>query len=289
MTPILFYFVIPSGLDYTYAIAFALSLVTYFLAPLMRSIPKDEIAGWAIVLRNDALISMIAIGSVSALQALMKYVSAIVTSGLPPSFTSNPTDAYLVILTQLGTIDGVLVLLIGAVSAIPLLSGVGVLLGNMLGSLAMFVTNSIVLWSIIQLLSNTLQTLFLTFWGLGLIAWSMPYRIGRTLGSHILASMMVLSIGLPLAAPAALWVEQQLATHAIQKEFENFAGRLTSNPLLILKLMSHLTMLVGKLIASVLIALLIFPLIYLSALGFLIRGLATLMGGSSPGLVLIPR
>lgn len=270
-------------------VAFALSGLTFFLSPLMMTIPKIEIARWGVILRNDSIISMIAIGTVSSVQLLLGFVQKMVAEAAGSSLTS-PSLAFAAIMGQLVTIDAALVAIVGIVSAIPNFQGFSILLGHMLGPSISAVTGAIVLWSAIQSLSNVMPTLFLTLFSVGLCLWSIPFRIGRQVGAFIVSLAMVLFVGLPLAAPVALWLEGYVFTSNDLNNLSGFASTIPKNvssPNFLTNLLAaKLADLIARVLAGIVIALIVFPMVFLGFLGFITRSVAVLIGGSTKTLFL---
>ena len=264
-------------------VAFALSGLTFFLSALMMTLQKRELVAWGMLLRNDSIIAMIAIGTVSSIQLLLEFVQKMIT-GSAGSALATPASAYVMIMGQLVGIDAALIAIVALVSAVPNLQGFSILLGHMLGPSISAVTGSIVLWTVLQAISNVMPTLFLTLFSAGLCLWSTPFRIGRQAGSSIMSLAMVLFVGLPLAAPSAIWIESYVMTSSDLNNLTGAADSLHSsilNPNFLSNLIiTNLAELIARVLSGLVIALIIFPVMFLALLGFFTRSLAVLLGGS---------
>lgn len=265
-------------------VAFALSGLTFFISPLMMTLQKKELVAWGMILRNDSIIAMIAIGSVSSIQLLLEFVQKLITESAGSSFLT-PDASYGIIMAQLVGIDAALITIVGLVSAVPTLQGFSILLGNMLGPAISTVTGSIILWTVLQVMSKIVPILFLTLFSVGLVLWSMPFRIGRQAGSSIISLAMVLFVGLPLAAPAAIWIENYVMTSSDLSGLTNSASNLHANILdpnfLSNLIVTNLVGLIARVLSGLVISLIIFPVLFLALLGIFTRSIASLFGGSS--------
>lgn len=265
-------------------VAFSLAGLTFFLSPLMMTLQKRELVAWSIILRNDSVITMIGIGTVSSVQILLEFVQKLIAESAGSSLTTSGL-AYAAIMAQLVAIDSALVAIVGIVSTIPALQGFSIMIGQMLSGPISAVTGAIILWTLLQILSNVIPGLFLTLFSIGLVLFSIPFRMGRQAGSSMMALSMVLFIGLPLAAPAAIWLESYVMTSDDLSNLTGLSKKIQLNlldPLFLTKLIAvNLSELVARLLAGLIIALIVFPVMYLALLGIFARSLATLLGGSS--------
>jgi hypothetical protein len=265
-------------------VAFALSGLTFFISPLMMTLQKKELVAWGMILRNDSIIAMIAIGSVSSIQLLLEFVQKLITESAGSSFLT-PDASYAIIMAQLVGIDAALIAIVGLVSAVPTLQGFSILLGNMLGPAISTVTSSIILWTVLQVMSKIVPVLFLTLFSVGLVLWSVPFRIGRQAGSSIISLAMVLFVGLPIAAPAAIWIENYVMTSSDLNGLTNSASNLHTNILdpnfLSNLIVTNLVGLIARVLSGLVISLIIFPVLFLALLGIFTRSIASLFGGSS--------
>jgi len=265
-------------------VAFGLSSLTFFLSALMMTLQKKELVAWGILLRNDSIIAMIAIGAVSSIRLLLEFVQKMISESAG-STLATPGLAYGQVMAQLVGIDAALITIVGLVSAVPTLQGFSILLGNMLGPAISAVTGSIILWTVLQAIGNVMPTLFLTLFSAGLCLWSTPFRLGRKAGSSIMSLAMVLFVGLPLAAPSAIWIESYVMTNSDLNNLTGAADSLHSNILnpnfLSSFIITNLAELIARVLSGLVIALIIFPVMFLALLGFFTRSLATLLGGSA--------
>lgn len=265
--------------------AFALAGLTYYLAGLMMALPKEEWVAWGHVMRNDSIIAMFAIGSVSAIQLLIGFVQQmIIQSGGSDLISSN--QAYLAIMAQLVAIDTAMITVVGFVSVMPTLAGFAIILGHMFGPAVFTVTSAIIFWTMIQIIGQIITVLFLTLFSIGLLLWSMPFQIGKAAGSSIIAVSIVLFVGLPLAAPIAVWLQGYIITSDDISELTRRSEILENADLLdpdyLTKyLFVNISDLVARVVGSVVVALLVFPFLYMTLLGIFAKAIANLIGGSS--------
>ena len=63
-------------------IALSLAGLSYFLAGLMMNLQKKELVVWGVIMRNDSIIAMIAVGVVGSIKVLMDYVQRLVVESL---------------------------------------------------------------------------------------------------------------------------------------------------------------------------------------------------------------
>lgn len=265
--------------------AFALAGLTYYLAGLMMSLPKQEWAAWGHLMRSDSIIAMVAIGSVSAIQLLIGYVQKIIMDS-GGSGLVQPNQAFLAIMSQLAAIDVALIAIVGFVSVLPSMSGFATVLGSMFGPAISVVTSAMILWTLIQMIGQIITVLFLTLFSIGLLLWSMPFRIGRAAGSSIIALSIVLFVGLPLAGPIAIWLQGYIITSddisSLTRNSEILKNADILDPDYLSKyLFVNITDILARVVGSVVVALLVFPVLYMALLGIFVTAIANLIGGSS--------
>jgi hypothetical protein len=265
-------------------VAFALAGLTYYLAGLMMTLPKEEWVAWGYTMRNDSIIAMVSIGSVSAIQVLLEFVQNMISESTGSALIL-PNQAITSILAQLVTLDVALVGIVAIVSAVPFLAGFSIVLGHITGPAISTVTGSILLWTSVQLFTQAIPTLFLTLFSIGLVMWSLPFRIGRSAGSTMMALSMVLFVGLPLAAPSAVWIQGQVINSGemdqliktIQSLDPNIITSHFATDFIIKRLAEQLTRVIG----GIIIAYIIFPILYFALLALFTKAIANLIGGSA--------
>ncbi|NIP61290.1 MAG: hypothetical protein GWN01_10315 [Nitrosopumilaceae archaeon] len=262
-------------------ISFSLAGLSYFLSGPMMMLQKKELVAWGIILRNDSIIAMVAVGVVASIKLLVDFVQGLIVDSAGSALKSNP-QAFAEVMSQLVIIDTALITIVGFVSAAPQLQGFGILLGNMMGPAVSAVTTSIFIWTALQTMSNVMPTLFLTIFSISLVLWSIPFRVGRQAGAFGMALSMVLYVGLPLAAPAAIWVETYVLTSDDLNNLTGLADKVKLNildPNFFTKfIITHLTEVLARLVSAIMVALIAFPLAYLGFLGLVTTSLASLLG-----------
>lgn len=268
-------------------LTYSLLFLTYVSGVFIQTlpIPKRDWKVWGPVLMVDSLLGTVALGTLSAVQIAVNAISNLLGTTLTGPFTS-PTASFALIMSQLIALDSAIFLLISTVSATVVLAPVAEILARMLGPCASWVTGAITLWSMIILIINLFPKIWLTIYTLGICFFAVPFRIGRSIASYFMSSSIVLAIGLPPMPSIALWLEGYIGYQGSVKPFQEIIAQVQTNPLLIVQLIATIPSALGNLMAAVVIALIIFPLVYLFMLTAIARSLARLIGGSSGGPML---
>lgn len=264
-----------------------LALLTYVSGALVMAlpIPWKETKSWASTLMKDAVISEFALLSVSVVQLIVSWTSQMFLVSIGSPFNSDPI-AITTILAQLVSLDSAILLLISGLSATVVLAPVAGALGSMLGSMLNVVTTAIVAWTIIQLVISVLPQVWLSIYVIGVVFLSVPFRIGRRFGTLLMASSIVLAVGLPLMPSLAIWLQGQVGYATALGPLQSILSQIRSNPLLIAQFLATVPQAIGGLLAAVIISLVLFPFSYLFILGVITRSLSNLLGGVSSGPVL---
>lgn len=263
-------------------IGHAFALLTYTLGVLIQATPvpfvRIKLLGPMLV--TDAILGEVGLASVSLIDALVKWISSTLQQTIGSPFNYSPT-ALTAILAQLSSLDAAMILLIGAVSSTVILAPVAGALSSMMGSALYWMTVAIVVWLILQTISVSLPSIWITVYVLGLVFFALPLRLGRSFGTMLMSSSMVLAVGLPLAPSIAIWLETTMGYEGVVNPFQNLVSEIFANPLKAPELISNLPMLVGNLFASVVLPLVIFPFAYLFILSLIIKDVSKLLGGAA--------
>lgn len=230
----------------------------------------------------DSVISLFALGSVSLVQILVHWVSDMVNQSIGSPF-NNPSAAMATILSQLTMLDTALLLLISAVSAMVVLAPVASALSSMFSQALALITTAIVLWLIIQWILIVLPGVWVTAYTLGIVFFAIPFRIGRRLGTLLMAFSITLAIGLPLMPSMAIWLEGNFGYENSLRPLQDLLSQVQQNPLAIVKLIATLPSILGNLLVAMVIALVIFPFAYIFILSVLARSLSNVLGGAASG------
>lgn len=259
-----------------------LALLTYVLGVCIISLPVpiQRIKLWGPTLVVDAILAEVGLASVSIADALVKWISLSIQEGLSSPFTYSPL-ALTTILAQLASLDGAIILLIGVLSSTVILAPVASALSSMLGSALYSISVSIIIWLIMQAISSVLPSIWMTIYVMGLVFLAIPLRLGRSLGTTLMSSSIVLAIGLPLAPSIAIWLEGWMGYQGALQPFQSLLSQVQSDPTKALNLLANLPLLAGNLLAAVIVALVIFPFAYLFILSLIIRNVSALLGGAS--------
>lgn len=257
------------------------AIMTYIIGVSIEAMPvpfkRIKLLGPTLV--SDAILAEVGLASVSLIDMLVRWISSTIQQSIGSPFNYSPT-ALTAILAQLSSLEAAMILLIGAVSSTVILAPVAAALSSMLGSALYWVTVAIVVWLILQSISAALPSIWISVYVLGLVFLALP-RIGRSFGTLLMSSSIVLAVGLPLAPSIAVWLEASMGYDGVVNPFQNLTSQILANPANAAQLISSLPMLVGNLFASVVVALVIFPFAYLFVLSLIIRDVSKLLGSAS--------
>lgn len=262
----------------------SLLALTYVCGVLMQTlpVPRPSWKAWGPTLMWDALIGELALASLSAVQLAVNGLSNVLGTTFVGPFSSSSLSFGLII-GQLVAIDSAIFLLTSAISATVVLAPVAELLARMLGPAASWVTGAIILWSALVLIAGLFPKIWVSVYALGVCLFAIPFRLGRQAATYFMASSIVLAIGLPPMPYMALWLEGYIGYQGFLKPIQDAAAQVQTNPLMITQLMNTLPSALGNLIAAVVIALIVFPIVYLFILTAITRSLAKVIGGSAGG------
>ncbi|MEM2567220.1 MAG: hypothetical protein QXS01_04325 [Candidatus Bathyarchaeia archaeon] len=256
------------------ALAFAGMNAALSYALWVSPLPKN----WkvhAYHLYSDAITINILVFSVSLVQILVSSLAKILSVNLTGPM-QVPTLSFTAIMAQLGSLLGGIL----AVMAVCASAGLGSV-SSMLGLAGNVVTGSMMLWSIIFLAINLILKFWILLYVVGIVFYSVPFRLTRKIGSTLMASSCVLVVGLPLLPDFALMLEW---TIGFQPVFESFMSRIQKLDILTLLPpygFNDIISAVFQMLSGLFIALIIFPMIYLWILSKVTRRLSELIGGYS--------
>jgi len=173
------------------ALAFYLSVLTYYLGVLIRAlpIPLYGVKRWAPQLMIDGLFSAILVFSYRVILWLIEYMSSILGASWP--------NYQLWLLSEVNIIVGMIAtlqLLGAALSSAGLNFLANALISPLISSLTYLLTFLVTvsaLAGIIAMFSNTLIAL-------GLVLHAIPFRLARASGATLIALVVVFTIGIPL-------------------------------------------------------------------------------------------
>lgn len=225
-------------------------------------------------LYSDAVIINVLVFSISLVQIAVTSISKMLSLNL-----SGPMQAPLVsfasIMLQLGSLlAGILSIIVLAASA-----GAGDAAGRILGFAGQIVVGDMILWSTIYLAIILVLKYWTLLYAIGIVFYSIPFRLARKVGSTIMASSCVLVICLPLLPDFALALEWIIG---FQPTLESFLSTIQQpNPLAIIPAFWTVQVYraIVQILAGMILALMIFPIIYLWILSKIIRRLSELIGG----------
>lgn len=265
-------------------LAHSLAMLTYFLGCMIQllPVPWKGLRAHAPQLMMDGLVAELATSSVGLVPLVVQWVSDIIQQGFDTPFSTQPAATALIV-SQLVALDASLLFLISALSTSVVLAPVASALSNMLGPLLMAVTVSLIIWMIVQVITGFLPSIWLSLYFAGVVFLAIPFRIGRSLGSTMMASSIVLVVMLPIMPSIAIWFEAMLGYEGAIRPVEEIIEKSKANPMDFLKLIPQLPLSLASLMAAVVLALVAFPFGYLLILSMVARSLASLLGGNSVG------
>jgi len=173
--------------------------------------------------------------------------------------------------------------LVAGINSTVILEPVASLAVRIVGPGAEAVTSALILWVAIQIVESIFLKVWIYFFVLGLVFFSVPFRLGRRLGTYLMSWSMLTAVALPLLPSLALSLEGTVGYETFLKNFLDIGSRLGTDPLAIPRLIASLPSALAGLIAAVIIALIVFPIAYLFMMSLVARSLAELLGGSSAG------
>ena len=226
-------------------------------------------------LYSDAITINILVFSVNLVQILVNSLAKILSVNLTGPM-QVPTLSFTVIMVQLGSLLGgiLTIMMICASAGFESVGRLMELAGNI-------VTGSMMFWSIIFLAINLILKFWVLIYVIGIVFYSVPFRLTRKVGSTLMSSSCILVIGLPLLPDFALLLEWSIG---FQPVLENFLTKI-QNPDILTFLPAYWHLEISKAIAQILgslvIALIIFPIVYIWILSRIIRRVSELIGGYS--------
>lgn len=266
-------------------LAHSLPVLTYFLGVMFQTlpIPVKSIRAYGPILMWDGVVAELATASIGLVQLLVQWVSGLLQQSIGAPFTT-PTNEMVIIVSQLSTLDASLFLLIATLSTTVILTPVASALSSILSPVLTVVTVSLIVWLIVQTIIGFLSTIWISLYTMGIIFLAIPFRLGRSLGTNLMASSIVLIIMLPFMPSLALWLEGNLGYDLALKPIEDIIAKSKTNPLSLLKLIPQLPVSLASLMVSMMLALVVFPFAYFFIISLVIRNLATMLGSNSTGL-----
>jgi hypothetical protein len=265
-------------------LAHALAVLTYFLGVLMQTlpIPWKSLRAYGPMLMWDGVIAEFATLSVSLVQILVQWLSTTLRESLGAPFTSSSNEMAIII-AQLTSLDAGLFLLISALSTSVVLAPVATALASMLGPLLTWVTVALIVWVMVQAILGFLPTIWIAAYTVGVVFLAIPFRLGRRLGTTMMATSITLMVMLPFMAPLALWLEGNLGYSTAIQPVQNIIEQSKANPLALLNLVPQLPLSIASLMAAVVLSLVVFPFAYFFIVSMVARSLASMLGSNSSG------
>jgi hypothetical protein len=263
------------------ALAHALAWLSYVLGVLLQTlpIPRKSVKAWGPTLMLDAVIAELSLATISIVESLIRWLSTMISSSLGSPL--NPLASFSLIVGELTALDATFLAIIALVSSQPETLPFLPLLNNIMNPALTIVTAALITWIIIQTIASFLPSIWLSTYVLGLVFYAIPFRIGRRLGSYLIASSTVLAIALPIMPSLAISLQSLLGYKLLIEPLQDAVS--TFNPLAIINLLSILSTTISRILAAIIISLIIFPPVYFFILSALIRGVANAIGGAASG------
>lgn len=265
-------------------LAHSLAILTYTTGVLMQTLPVPwkSLRAYGPLLMWDGVISEMATLSISLVQVLVLWLTGTIREGIGAPFIGSGGEMGLIV-TQLVTLDAGIFLLISGLSTTVILAPVAAALASMLGPLLTWITVALIVWLIVQAILGFLPTIWLTFYTLGVVFLAIPFRLGRRLGTSLMATSIVLMVMLPLMPALAVWLEGQLGYQTAIKPVENIMQQAKTKPENLIKLVPQLPLSIAGLMVSVVVALVIFPFAFFFIISMVVRSLASMLGSNASG------
>ena len=275
-------------------LANSLAVLTYFLGCMIQllPIPWKGLRAHGPQLMMDGIIAQVAAGSVVLVQLLVQWVNNMLQQNLGAPFVGE-TGAITLIVSQLTALDASIFLVISVLSTTVVLAPVAYTLSNMFGPILTTTTVALIIWLILQAVLGFLPSIWISLFTLGVVFLAIPFRIGRRLGSTLMASSITAMIMLPLMPSMAIWLESYLGYETAIKPVQDTIEKAKGNPVESLKLLAQLPLSLAGLMVSVVVALVLFPFAYLLIVSMVTKNLSALLGSNSVGptmssLILVP-
>ena len=275
-------------------LANSLAVLTYFLGCMIQllPIPWKGLRAHGPQLMMDGIIAQVAAGSVVLVQLLVQWVNNMLQQNLGAPFVGE-TGAMTLIVSQLTALDASIFLVISVLSTTVVLAPVAYTLSNMFGPILTTTTVALIIWLILQAVLGFLPSIWISLFTLGVVFLAIPFRIGRRLGSTLMASSITAMIMLPLMPSMAIWLESYLGYETAIKPVQDTIEKAKGNPVESLKLLAQLPLSLAGLMVSVVVALVLFPFAYLLIVSMVTKNLSALLGSNSVGptmssLILVP-
>ncbi len=265
-------------------LALSLSTLSYTCGVLFQTLPLPwrSLKAHGPALMMDGVTSQIAILTIGLVQSLIQWISNLLQQSIGAPFNTS-TNAMTVIVTQLSTLDASLFLLIATLSTTVILAPVASALSSILGPILTWTTVALIVWLIVQAILVFLPTIWITLYTLGVVFLAIPFRIGRRLGSTMMATSLTLIIMLPFMPSLAIWLEGNLGYESALQPIEDIIAKSKSNPFMLLALIPQLPVSLASLMVSVVLSLVIFPFAYFFVVSMVARSLASLLGSNASG------
>jgi hypothetical protein len=265
-------------------LAHSLAILTYTTGVLMQTLPVPwkSIRAYGPLLMWDGVVSEMATLSISLVQVLVLWMTGTIREGIGAPFIGSGGEMGLIV-TQLVTLDAGIFLLISGLSTTVILAPVAAALASMLGPLLTWVTVALIVWLIVQTILGFLPTIWLTFYTLGVVFLAIPFRLGRRLGTSLMATSIVLMVMLPLMPAIAIWLEGQLGYQTAIRPVENIMQQAKTKPENLIKLVPQLPLSIAGLMVSVVVSLVIFPFAYFFIISMVVRSLSAMLGSNASG------
>jgi len=178
-------------MEFLILLAFSLSILTYYIGVLIYTIPVPwwGLKRWAPTLIYDSLASIILLFSYTAITSFTSYLASI--------FNANWDTLVNWIIARISVLSTVSLALsslvvIGSKILVP------TVLSALIGPLLSTIFYIMLTLQIILTLTLVVKQYYTKLLILGIVLYSVPFRLARSVGSGIIAFTIVFSIGLPL-------------------------------------------------------------------------------------------
>jgi len=265
------------------AVGHSLAALLYVLGVLVQTlpIPYASIKAHGPQLMKDGVISEIAILSVSFVTLIVSWISQMFSAAV--QMPVGPDAAFGIIIAQLSAIEISILLLIGFVSSTVILAPLAFAISSITSSILTFVTVALIIWLIVKAISGIIISSWLSFYIFGLVMFALPFRIGRSFGTMLMAASIVAVIMVPIMPSVAVWLQGSIGYNTALAPIDNTVSKIKNNPnpLLVVRLITQIPEMIGNLMVSVVVSLVLFPFAYMFVISMISQSVSRLLGGSS--------
>jgi hypothetical protein len=230
----------------------------------------------ALQLYSDAITINFLVFSISLVQIAVTNLSKMLSISLSGPMQA-PLTSFSLIMFQLGK-------LLASLLALAFLTSTfegAEFIGKPLGLAAQIIMADMILWTVIYIAIILILKYWTLLYSIGILFYSIPFRLARKAGSTLMASACVLAIGLPLLPDFALMLEWTVGFQPLLENFVSAVQNPSPEVIITSLIINPILKALIQILAAIILSLIIFPVVYLWILSKIIRRLSQLIGGYS--------